>query len=81
MKWQQIKRAESKKIILFKQRRKPQNLSKEKEICGFHRFEGDKLEDNMSLEWCFGVKIFKMEQEKELVADHDFLSDLYLGKR
>ena len=80
MRCQQIKGTESKKITLFKQWLKPQNLSKEKEICGFHCFEGDRLEDNMSLEWYFGVKIFKMEKEKELVADHEFLRDLYLGK-
>ena len=57
-------------------------MSKEKEICGFICFEGDKLEGIASLEWHFGVKIFKMEKEKELVADHEFLRDwdLYLGK-
>ena len=77
MKCNGIKGKNGKNTVLFRQWLKPQILSKGNRICGFKCFDREKLEDDMSLEWTFAVKAFKMEQEKDPMMDYEFVRKMF----
>ena len=73
MKCNGFKGENGRNTLLFKQWLKPQILSKGNRICGFKCFHHQKLEEDMSLEWTFAVKAFKMEHEKDPMMDYEFV--------
>ena len=77
MKCNGFKGENDKKMPLSRQWLKPQILSNGNRICGFKCFHHQKLEEDMSLEWTFAVKAFKMEQGKDPMMDYEFVRKMF----